>query len=85
MDRNSAAAAAMTVRLRLLLLLLQLKVLSLHNCKVEIRDLGEFAKNNQQGVLRDFTGFLLKKSLMSKISQIPFSPSQGAVICRVRH
>lgn len=85
MDRNSAAAAAMTVRLRRLLLLLQLKVLSLHNCKVEIRDLGEFAKNNQQGVLRDFTGFLLKKSLMSKISQIPFSPSQGAVICRVRH
>lgn len=85
MDRNSAAAAAMTVRLRLLLLLQQLKVLSLHNCKVEIRDLGEFAKNNQQGVLRDFTGFLLKKSLMSKISQIPFSPSQGAVICRVRH
>lgn len=84
MDRNSAAAAAMTVRLRLLLLL-QLKVLSLHNCKVEIRDLGEFAKNNQQGVLRDFKGFLLKKSLMSKISQIPFSPSQGAVICRVRH
>lgn len=49
MDRNSAAAAAMTVRLRLLLLL-QLKVWSLHNCKVEIRDLGEFAKNNQQGV-----------------------------------